>query len=412
MNNNPILIIGGGIAGMTVAVESAECGKSVVLVEREAYLGGRVARMNKYFPKLCPPYCGMEINFRRIRSNPLITVHTLSEVTKIEGERGDFTVTVKTAPRYINNKCTACDDCVKVCPVERRNVFNAGMSATRAVYLPHQMAFPMKHVIDMSVCKGETCGECVKVCKYGAVDLKMAESTTTIKASAVVYATGWKPYDASKIANLGYGKIKNVVSNVEMERLAASNGPTDGKILRRDNGAPVKTVAFVQCAGSRDENHLPYCSSICCMASLKQATYVREQYPDSEVYIFYIDLRAPGKYEDFHKKVAADPKVKLIKGKVAKVEQAEDGRAVVTAEDMMNGGKIRVACDLVVLATGMEPTMKGGPGVDVNGFMPDDVMTRSGVLSAGVAKRPTDVTTSIQDSTGAALKAIQCSVGR
>ncbi|MBF0291276.1 MAG: CoB--CoM heterodisulfide reductase iron-sulfur subunit A family protein, partial [Nitrospinae bacterium] len=369
-------------------------------------------RMNKYFPKLCPPYCGMEINFRRIRSNPLITVHTLSEVTKIEGERGDFTVTVKTAPRYINNKCTACDDCVKVCPVERRNVFNAGMSATRAVYLPHQMAFPMKHVIDMNVCKGEACGECVKVCKYGAVDLKMAESTTTIKASAVVYATGWKPYDASKIENLGYGKIKNVVSNVEMERIAASNGPTDGKILRRDNGAPVKTVAFVQCAGSRDENHLPYCSSICCMASLKQATYVREQYPDSEVYIFYIDLRAPGKYEDFYKKISADPKVKLIKGKVAKVEQAEDGRAVVTAEDMMNGEKIRVACDLVVLATGMEPTMKDGPGVDVNGFMPDDVMTRSGVLSAGVAKRPTDVTTSIQDSTGAALKAIQCSVGR
>jgi quinone-modifying oxidoreductase subunit QmoA len=228
----------------------------------------------------------------------------------------------------------------------------------------------------------------------------------------VVYATGWKPYDASKIANLGYGQIKNVVTNVEMERLAASNGPTGGKILRRDNGQPVKTVAFAQCAGSRDENHLPYCSSICCMASLKQATYVREQYPDAEVYIFYIDLRAPGKYEDFYKKVSADPKVKLVKGKVAKIEQADDGRAIVTAEDIMDGGKLRVACDLVVLATGMEPTMKDGASVDASGFMPDDVMTRAGVLSAGVAKRPTDVTTSIQDSTGAALKAIQCSVRR
>ncbi len=409
---NPILVIGGGIAGMTVAVESAECGNSVVLVEREAYLGGRVARMNKYFPKLCPPYCGMEINFRRIRSNPLITVMTLSEVTKIDGASGDFTVTVKTAPRYINNKCVACDDCVKVCPVEQPDAFNLGMSMTRAVYLPHQMAFPMKHVIDMSVCKGESCGECVKVCKYGAVDLKMQETLTTIKAFAVVYSTGWKPYDASKIENLGYGKIKNVVSNVEMERLAAANGPTGGRILRRDNGQPVKTVAFAQCAGSRDENHLPYCSAICCMASLKQATYVREQYPDAEVYIFYIDLRAPGKYEDFYKKVSADPKVKLVKGKVAKIEQAEDGRAVVTAEDILGGGKMRVACDLVVLATGMEPTMKNGASVDVNGFMPDDVMIRAGVLSAGVAKTPTDVTTSIQDSTGAALKAIQCSVRR
>jgi quinone-modifying oxidoreductase subunit QmoA len=410
--NNPILVIGGGIAGMTVAVEAAECGKSVILVEREAYLGGRVSRMNKYFPKLCPPYCGMEINFRRIRTNPLITIMTLAEVTKIEGERGDFTVTVKTSPRYINNKCVACDDCVKVCPVERRNAFDYGMSATRAVYLPHQMAFPMKHVIDMSVCKGEACGECVKACKYGAVELKMPETMTTIKASAVVYATGWKPYDASKIANLGYGQIKNVVTNVEMERLAASNGPTGGKILRRDNGQPVKTVAFAQCAGSRDENHLPYCSSICCMASLKQATYVREQYPDSEVYIFYIDLRAPGKYEDFYKKVSADPKVKLVKGKVAKIEQAQDGRAIVTAEDIMDGGKIRVACDLVVLATGMEPTMKDGYSVDVSGFMPDDVMASVGFLAAGVAKRPTDVTTAIQDSTGAALKAIQCSVRR
>jgi len=409
---NPILIIGGGIAGMTVAVESAECGKQVCLVEREAYIGGRVSRMNKYFPKLCPPYCGMEINFRRIRSNPLISILTLSEVTKIEGERGDFTVTVKTAPRYVNNKCVACDDCVKVCPVERRDGFNYGMSATRAVYLPHQMAFPMKHVIDMSVCKGGACGECVKACKYGAVELKMTETMTTIKASAVVYATGWKPYDASKIENLGYGKIKNAVTNVEMERLAASNGPTGGKILRRDNGQPVKTVAFAQCAGSRDENHLPYCSSICCMASLKQATYVREQYPDAEVYIFYIDLRAPGKYEDFYKKVSADPKVKLVKGKVAKIEQAQDGRAIVTAEDIMDGGKIRVACDLVVLATGMEPTMKDGASVDASGFMPDDVMASAGFLSAGVAKRPTDVTTSIQDSTGAALKAIQCSVGR
>lgn len=397
---------------MTVAVESAECGKRAIIVEREAYLGGRVARMNKYFPKLCPPYCGMEINFRRIRSNPLITVLTLSEVTKIEGERGDFTVTVKTAPRYINNKCTACDDCVKVCPVERPDAFNLGMSKTRAVYLPHQMAFPMKHVIDMSVCKGESCGECVKVCKYGAVDLRMAESTTTIKTSAVVYATGWRPYDASKIENLGYGKVKNVVSNVEMERIASASGPTGGKILRRDNGQPVRTVAFAQCAGSRDENHLPYCSAICCMASLKQATYVREQYPDAEVHIFYIDLRAPGKYEDFYKKVSADPKVKLVKGKVAKIEQAEDGRAVVTAEDILGGGKMRVACDLVVLATGMEPTMKNGAGVDVNGFMPDDVMTRAGVLSAGVAKAPTDVATSIQDSTGAALKAIHCSVRR
>ncbi|MBI4667028.1 MAG: CoB--CoM heterodisulfide reductase iron-sulfur subunit A family protein [Nitrospinae bacterium] len=409
--NNSLLVIGGGIAGMTAAVEAAECGQKVYLIEKEAYLGGRVARMNKYFPKLCPPYCGMEINFRRIRVNPHIEILTLSEVVSITGQKGDFTATIKTAPRYVNNKCTTCKECEGVCPVSRPDEFNYGMSQTKAVYLPHAMAMPMKHVIDMSVCKGQSCGECAKVCNYGAIDLSMEPSETQVKVASVVYATGWKPYDASKIANLGYGSVANVINNVEMERLAAINGPTGGKILRRDNGGPVNTVAFVQCAGSRDENHLQYCSSICCLASLKQATYVREQYPDSEVYVFYIDLRAPGKYEAFYTRVAADPKIKVIKGKVAKVEQAPDGRAVVTAEDIMGGGKMSVSCDLVVLATGMEPAYNGnGVKPDGYGFMPAENMA-PGVFSTGVAKRPQDVTSSIQDATGAALFSLQCSAG-
>ena len=169
------------------------------------------------------------------------------------------------------------------------------MSETKAIFLPYQMAMPMRYTIDMNVCKGKECGECVKVCKYDAIELDMKESQKEVKVASVVYATGWKPYDAGKIANLGYGEIENVVTNVEMERLAAPSGPTDGKVVRRDNGEPVKTVAFVQCAGSRDENHLPYCSSVCCMASLKQATYVRDQYPESEVYIFYIDFTSARK---------------------------------------------------------------------------------------------------------------------
>lgn len=412
---NSVLVVGGGIGGMTAAIEAAEMGRRVYLVEKEAYLGGRVSRMNKYFPKLCPPYCGMEINFRRIRVNPNIQIFTLSEVTSVSGEKGNFDITIKTKPRYVNQKCVSCDECVPVCPVSRKDDFNYGLSETKAIYLPHQMAMPMKYAIDMSVCKGEACGECVKACKYDAIDLKMGEEETKVKAGSVVYATGWKPYDASKIANLGYGEVENVINNVEMERLAAGNGPTGGRILRRDNGEPAKKVAFVQCAGSRDENYLPYCSSICCLASLKQATYVREQYPeDSEVYIFYIDLRAPGKYEAFYNKVQADDKVKLVKGKVAKIEQGEGGAAVVTAEDILGGGKMRVACDLVVLATGMEPAgdAAGVATLDENGFMPPDLQTMEGIFSTGVAKRPTDVTTSVQDATGVALKTFQTGVGR
>jgi quinone-modifying oxidoreductase subunit QmoA len=175
------------------------------------------------------------------------------------------------------------------------------MSQTKAIYLPHQMAFPMRYAIDPGACKGESCSKCVEACKYDAIDLNMKETTRELEVESVVYATGWRPYDAAKIENLGYSEITNVINNVEMERLASTVGPTEGKILRRDNGEPAKKVAFVQCAGSRDENHLPYCSSICCLASVKQANYVRDLYPeDSEVYIFYIDLRAPGKYETFY----------------------------------------------------------------------------------------------------------------
>ncbi len=413
--NNSLLVIGGGIAGITTALEAAECGRDVCLVENEAYLGGRVIRMNKYFPKLCPPYCGMEINFRRMRINPNIKVFTQSEVENISGEKGAYSATIKSRPMFVNDKCVACDDCVKVCPETRKDDFNYGMSETKAIYLPHQLAEPMRYVIDMDACKGEECGECVKVCKYDAIDLKAEATTEQVDASSVVYATGWKPYDASKIENLGYSELDNVINNVEMERLAALNGPTGGKILRRDNGEPVNKVAFVQCAGSRDENYLPYCSSICCLVSLKQATYVREQYPDSEVYIFYIDLRAPGKYETFFQKIEADPKVNLIKGKVAKIEKDESGATVVTAEDILGGGKIRVECDLVVLATGMEPAAKcngTNATLDDDGFMNSEANFVNGIFSAGVASGPYDVTSSIQNSTGAALKAIQCSVKR
>ncbi|VAX20802.1 Anaerobic respiratory complex protein QmoA [hydrothermal vent metagenome] len=413
--NKDILVIGGGISGMTAAIEAAECGLTVHLVEKESYLGGRVSRMNKYFPKLCPPYCGMEINFRRLRINPRVKILTLSEVTNVSGGKGNYKVSVKTNPRYVNNKCVACDDCVKVCPESRSNDFNYGMNDTRAIYLPHQMAMPMKYVIDMGACKGSSCNECVVVCKYDAIDLAMPASETTIEVGAIIYATGWKPYDASRIENLGYGKIKNVVNNVEMERIAAPTGPTEGKILRRDNGQPVSRVAFVQCAGSRDENHLPYCSSICCLVSLKQATYVREQYPDSEVTIFYIDLRAPGKYEAFYKKVEGDPKVSLVKGKVAKIEENSDGSVLVTAEDILGGRKVHQEFDLVVLATGMAPSGAGSQPMaplDENGFIALDPYNETGVVAAGVARQPFDVTSSIQDSTSAALKAIQAGVTR
>ena len=224
-------------------------------------------------------------------------------------------------------------------------------------------------------------------------------------------ATGWNPYDATKLDILGFGKVQNVVTNMMMERIASPNGPTAGKIVRPSDGKEVKNIAFVQCAGSRDENHLPFCSYICCLASLKQASYVRELYPDSKAKIFYIDIRTPGLYENrFYTKIKEDQNVSFLKGKVAKVEQGENGDVVVTAEDIHGGGKVTETFDMVVLATGMEPTAKSlapaGVSPTWDGFVDQSALPK-GIYATGTLKTPVDVARSAQDATGVVMKSIQ-----
>jgi len=412
-----ILVVGGGISGLTTAVEAAEAGRDVFIVEKRPYLGGRVAQLNQYFPKLCPPACGLEINFRRMRQNPRIKFFTMAEVEKISGEEGNFDVAVRLNPRYVNENCTACGACAEGVTTEIPNEFNYGMDKVKAAYLPHQFAFPMRYVIAPQIVGTEEGAKAKAACKYDAVELDMKARTINLKVGAVVYATGWNPYNAAKIDNLGFGKVKNVVTNVMMERLAAVNGPTAGKILRPSDGKPVGRIAFAQCAGSRDENHLSFCSYICCLASLKQATYIREQNPESKVTIFYIDIRALGRYEDFYTKVAADQNVTLVKGKVAKVtEDLATGDVIVEAEDIYGSGKIRVQVDLLVLATGMEPTtatekVPGDVRYDESGFVLAD-QSKAGIYAAGCARKPLDVATANRDATAAALKAMQSTVRR
>jgi quinone-modifying oxidoreductase subunit QmoA len=412
-----IVIIGGGISGISAAVEIAEFGHKVTIIEKEPSLGGRVSRMNKYFPKLCPPYCGLEIYYKRVRSNPNINFITLGKVEKIDGSTGDFTVTVKVAPRYINGKCTGCNECVEVCPVERSNNFNYGMNTTKAIYLPHELAFPMRYVIDDKGCLGEECSKCVSACNYDAIELSMKPTEQQIHADAIIVATGWKPYDATKIDNLHFGQFKNVVTNTMLERIASPNGPSNGEILRPSDNKKVEKVAFVQCAGSRDENYLPFCSSVCCLASLKQATYIREFNPEAEVYLFYIDLRAPGRNEDFLQKMEQDEKLKLIKGKVADIEEdSQTGDLTVIAEDIYSGNKYRKTVDLAVLATGMNPSMADeknplNGSIDKYGFFKDNNGSNIGIYAVGCAKSPMDVSSCIKEASAVALKAMQC-IGR
>ncbi len=410
--SSSIMVVGGGISGLTTALEAAEVGYEVFLIEKNPYLGGRVAQLNKYFPKLCPPSCGLEINFRRIKEHRRVRPYTLAEVTKVSGEPGNYTVTVQLNPRFVNVNCTACGACVDVCPVERNNDFNFDMDKTKAIYKVSEMAFPMRYVIDPSVCKGTECAKCVEACQYDAIELDMQPKTVEFSVGSIVWATGWEPYDASKIDNLGYGTCKNVITNMMLERLAAPNGPTKGVITRPSDQKAPESVGFVQCAGSRDENHLPYCSYICCMASLKHVTYIREQYPDTKIYIFYIDLRAPGyKYEQFYDNIKEDENVFFIKGKVAEVSESPDGSVTLVAEDAISGEKIQQTVDMAVLATGMQPTavnvkLPADLKFTEDGFIVND-LEKGGMFAAGCANKPADVVTSNQNATGMALKAIQ-----
>jgi len=407
-----VLVVGGGISGLTAALEAAEVGNDVFLVEKAAYFGGRVAQLNEYFPKLCPPSCGLEINFRRIRDNRRIRTYTMTTVKSVSGDPGNYEVTLEKAPRYVNSNCTACGDCSDACPDEIDNEFNLGMDKCKAAYLPHEMAFPRRYVINKDALSTSGAEAVKAACKYNAVDLEMQVETVTVNVASIVWSTGWAPYEPTKMESLKFADSDAIITNMMMERMASPNGPTGGSIVRPGDGKEIESIAFVQCAGSRDENHLEYCSHICCMATFKQMTYVRKQYPDAQIYVFYIDLRTPGKYEKFREVRMADEKATFIKGKVADMVVESDGGVTVIAENALTAEKISQKVDVAVLATGMQPSLdiQGAPvalDLDSSGFVITNI--DKAMIAAGCAKKAADVVTTTQSSTAAALKAIQVS---
>jgi heterodisulfide reductase subunit A-like polyferredoxin len=401
----PILVIGAGIAGVTAAVEAAEAGQDVVLVEREPSVGGRVLRNHLYFPKLCPPPCGMEINTRRLGKSARVRVLTRATVTGADRNGGGWRVTVHRRAEHVTDACTACGACSKACPATVPDPFNLGMSRAPAVRIPHLDAWPRRYVLDREACP-PGCRACADVCPVpGAIDLEAKDRDEVVEAGAVVVATGWAPYPIHKLVELGGGSLPDVVANVQLERLAAPAGPTGGKILRPSDGKPPRRVAFVQCAGSRDVKHLPYCSAVCCLASAKQALYVKEQLPEADVAIYYIDRRTPGRNEALLVRSEAAG-VRWVKGKVGTVTAGPAGALRLKVEDVSAGRITDVDADLVVLATGMAPAgeLPFPLARDGDGFGLDD--RAAGVFVAGVARRPDDVATSVRDATGAAAKAI------
>ncbi|GAB6039904.1 FAD-dependent oxidoreductase [Endothiovibrio diazotrophicus] len=412
--NQTIIVVGGGISGMTAALEAAEAGKQVILLEKNPSLGGRVSQLYKYFPKLCFPTCGLEINLRRIKANKNLRVLTQAEVTGIDGASGDYTVSVKLSPRFVNANCTGCGECAKVVESEFPDEYNYGMKSRKGAYLPYNLAYPYQYVLDPAIVGTDEGAKAKAACKYGAIDLEMQEETVELKAGAVVYATGWKPYDANKIQPYGYDRFDNVITNVEFERMLDPFGPTGGKIQRADGSTP-KNIAFIQCAGSRDVNHLEHCSRICCMASLKQTTYVQDQLGDeAKSTVYYIDIRAIDRFEDFYAKVQKNENVSFIKSKVANITAGKDGNVILNGNNLEVpgfGSDMRYANehDLVVLATGMEPSIGDFPVevvTDNHGFIQQDE-ANGGIFGCGVSADALDVNRAVQSATAAALRAVQ-----
>ncbi|MBQ1330071.1 MAG: CoB--CoM heterodisulfide reductase iron-sulfur subunit A family protein [Desulfovibrio sp.] len=410
--SNAILVVGGGFSGLTAAIEAAELGHDVYIVEKTPFLGGRVAQLNKYFPKLCPPSCGLEIQFQRIRNNPRIKFFTLAQVTALSGTKGDYAVQVTVQPRYTAPHNADLGLFASALEGETANEFDFGLSKRKALYKSMPFAFPARYVLDP---KSLTPADAAKLAGCKFVNVNEEPKTIELSVGAIVVATGWKPYDVTRLANLGAGQLKNVVSNMQFERIASPFGPTGGKIVRPSDGVAPKKVCFVQCAGSRDQNHLNYCSYICCMASIKQSLYLAEQLPDAHADVYYIDLRTPGRYVNVLDRCKATGKVSFVKGKVANLEQAEGDKVTVQVEDAIRGEKLTLTYDLGVLATGMQPTLSEDKlplplPLDDDGFVTGG--EEAGIFAAGCAVMPLDVTRSAQTGTAAALKAVQAVKGR
>jgi heterodisulfide reductase subunit A len=424
------LVIGGGIAGITAALELANGGRHVYLVEREPSIGGHMAQLDKTFPTLDCSACILTPKMVDVGQHPNITLLTWSEVEKVDGFIGNFTVNIRKKARYVNEEhCTGCGICIEKCPFNVvDDIFEAGMGDRKVIYRPFPQAVPKYPVIDKENCvyfqKGK-CKACEKFCptEPNSIEFDQEDEILTVDVGNIILATGFQLFDSTNIPQYGYGRLQNVFTGIEFERMVNASGPTDGKIVLRDKKTAPKSVAIIHCVGSRDENYHKYCSKICCMYSLKFAHLVHERIPDAEVYNCYIDMRTPGKgYEEFYNRLLEEG-THFIRGKVAEVTNAarkpeEEGKLIVQVEDTLIGRQRRVPVDMVILSPAMEaqPDSKEisqlfKMGCDFDGFFTerhpklDPVATMTdGILIAGACQGPKDVPDSVAQGAAAAAR--------
>ena len=427
-----VLIIGGGIAGIQAALTAADAGRHVYLVEREPSIGGHMAKFDKTFPTLDCAACILTPKMTAVKNHPDITLLSYSEVVAVDGYVGNFKVKVKRKPRYVDEtKCVGCFECIEECVYKTAKFpseFELGLGMRKPIYIPFPQAIPLVAVIDPETCIEFQTRQCKKTCvaacgDRGAIDFNQKEATVDLEVGAIIVSTGFHVFDAARMTNYGYGVLPGVYHALEVERLAASNGPTGGEIVLRDGRKPA-AVGIVHCVGSRDEHYNPYCSKVCCMYSLKLAHLVKER-TGAEVYNFYIDMRTPGKgYEEFYHRLLAE-NLHLVRGKVAEVTRIaesakEEGKLVIVAEDTLLGGIRRVPVDMVILSVAMEPQPDReevrrmlNMSCSSEGFFLEKhpklapVSTMSdGIFIAGACQGPKDIPETVAQAGAAAAEAI------
>lgn len=435
--NHNTLVIGGGIAGIQASLEIANAKQKVYLIEKTGTIGGHMAMFDKTFPTLDCAACILTPKMVEIGQHPDIELMTYSEVIEVNGKPGDYKVKILNKTRRVNlSTCIGCGTCTEKCPIKTSSEFDAGTTMRKAIYIPFPQAVPNKYLIDADNCRyvqeEGKCGVCVKVCPVpDCINLDDKDKTIEINVGNIVVATGFKPFDAAKATQFGYGKYPNVLTALEFERLINASGPTEGNIAYRKKDKKGKwifekgdeipqSIALIHCVGSRDVNYNKYCSKVCCMYSLKLAHLVKEKLPDAEVYEYYIDMRAFGKgYEEFYRRIE-DEGIKIIRGRTARIEKIEND-LILRSEDLERDCITEQRVNMVILAIGLEPhddseklskilgisTDKEGWFNEAN-YISEPVRTnKGGVMIAGVCQGPKDIPDSVAQGSAAASAVLQ-----
>jgi heterodisulfide reductase subunit A len=425
------LVVGGGVAGVRAALDIANAGHPVVLVEKQPSIGGNMARLSETFPTLDCSQCILTPLMVEVSRHPNIELLTYAEVAEVSGYVGNFKARIRQRPRFVTADCTGCGDCVAACPVSVPSEFDRGLAWRKAIYIPFPQAVPTRYTLDADAClnagqEGKTgyrvlsCERCADACLPRAIDYDQKEIVFEREVGAIVVATGYELWDATQGREYAWGKHPDVVDGLEFERLLSASGPTGGEVRRPSDGKPVKKVAFLQCVGSRDrKGGVPYCSRVCCMVTAKHALLFKHKVHDGEATVFFMDVRAAGKgYEEFVTRVREEERVLYVRGRVSQVLPL-GGRLRVQGVDTLSGRNVEVDADLVVLATALVPgdrdlARKLRIATDPHGFLqeahpklrPVETLT-AGIYLAGAAHAPKDIPDTVAQASAAASKALE-----